>query len=70
MVQLAGSSRFSAIFIPSLLKNLEASVPIPPKHDRTRGVNVPCSIFRIRSLYFAFFDFSREFYVVARGWFT
>ena len=70
MVQLAGSSRFSATFNPSLLKNLEASVPIPPKHDRTRGVNVPCSMLRIPSLYFAFFAFSRELYVVARGWFT
>ena len=54
MVELADSSRFSAIFSPSLLKNLLTIVPNPPKQVKINGVKVLCLTFSIRLLYFAF----------------
>ena len=69
IVELILSSLFSAILVRSLLKNRIASLPIPPKHDKISGVNVLCSTFRILSLYFPFFDFSRVLYVVERDCF-
>ena len=48
-------SFFSLIIGANLLSNVEASLAMPPVHERTRGVNELCSIFLIRCSEHLFF---------------